>query len=292
MSSESSLGYTVVVYGLIHLCLIATPLSPSARYSLVSADSSFYSGSPPLNRLSFVRSNADILNGHFERAKFLIFSEGKPLVHLGKINLPFFLSASEVAPLLGSGFSAPSSSATEQGLNVKAHEAKRDGCILVFLGVDERGCPTGEDLLKPHGIPYFAIDATPAGTGLYAVKGDAEDPARQGKWTAPEGSEWADARMSASLMDAWHAGLFASARPIVDWNARNRHCPACGRKTYSLWGGWKRSCETALGGPEERRKCFSNVGLHNFAHPRTDPVSRSHLPSHPNPTFPPRALPP
>ncbi|CAK9780629.1 hypothetical protein CC85DRAFT_303475 [Cutaneotrichosporon oleaginosum] len=228
----------------------------------------FYAGAPPLNRLSFVRSKADVLNAHLSRAKFLVFNEGKPLVHKGKISSPYLVDLPAVQALVGDGFLSP----PEGAANAKAEEARRAGCILVFLGVDERGCPPGEDLLKPHGTPYFAIDATPAGVGLYAVPGDAEDAARQGTFSAPPDSEWADARMSASLMDAWHAGLFASGRPIVDWNARNRYCPACGRQTYSLWGGWKRSCVTARGGPEERKKCFSNTGLHNFAHPRTDPV--------------------
>lgn len=217
-----------------------------------------------------------MLNAHLQRAQFLLFSEGKPLVRAGQLNQPYFLSAGDVAPLIGPGFLPPP--AATEGLNPKAYEARREGAILVFLGVDERGCPPGEDLHKPHGVPYFALDATPAGEGMYAVPGDAEDAARLkgAKWAAPADSEWADARMSASLMDAWHAGLFASARPIVDWNARNRHCPACGRRTYSLWGGWKRSCVTAMGGAEERKTCFSNVGLHNFAHPRTDPVSLSY----------------
>ncbi len=215
-----------------------------------------------------MRPKADVLNAHLQRAKFMVFNEGKPLVHKGKLSSPYLLDLEHVKGLVGDGFLAP-----PEGSNVKAEEARRAGCILVFLGVDERGCPPGEDLHTPHGTPYFAIDATPAGVGLYAVKGDAEDPARQGTFDAPADGEWADARMSASLMDAWHAGLFASARPIVDWNARNRHCPACGRHTYSLWGGWKRSCVTARGSAEERKTCFSNVGLHNFAHPRTDPVS-------------------
>lgn len=183
----------------------------------------------------------------------------------------YFLTAADVKPLLGPGFLAPPSGAEFP----KPHEARRPGPTLVFLGVDERGCPPDEDLHKPHGTPYFALDATPPGAGTYAVPADLEDESRAAaaSWTPPERAEWADARMAASLMDAWHAGLFASARPIVDWNARNRFCPACGRMTYSLWGGWKRSCITALGDAEERKKCYSNVGLHNFAHPRTDPVS-------------------
>lgn len=49
-------------------------------------------------------------------------------------------------------------------------------------------------------------------------------------------------------------------------------CAACGSPTYSLWGGWKRSCTSALEPEEGKEPCFSTKGLHNFAYPRTDSV--------------------
>lgn len=51
-----------------------------------------------------------------------------------------------------------------------------------------------------------------------------------------------------------------------------KFCAACGSPTYSLWGGWKRFCTSALAPEEGKTPCFSTKGLHNFAYPRTDPV--------------------
>lgn len=127
-----------------------------------------------------------------------------------------------------------------------------------------------EDPLNPRGVPYFAVEAP---------KGD---------WV-PEGGEFGDARSVGSAMGGWEAGVFAQGRALVDWNTRNkvcrRHhtgdytqlmiqfCAGCGSPTYSLWGGWKRSCTSALEPKEDEEACFSTKGLHNFAYPRTDSVS-------------------
>jgi len=61
---------------------------------------------------------------------------------------------------------------------------------------------------------------------------------------------------------------------MVDWNQRNKFCPACGSPVYSLWAGWKLSCTSLLPWADntDRKPCPSGRGLHNFAHPRTDPV--------------------
>ena len=146
---------------------------------------------------------------------------------------------------------------------------------LVFLGVDDRpnasssSVPAAQDPQKPEGVPYFALDA---GTGEWNV----------------DGGEWGDARASGSAMSGWEAGIFAQARALLDWNTRNKvrstddlgnaelmvgkFCPACGNSTYSLWGGWKRNCTTALEPNRGNEACPSTKGLHNFAYPRTDPV--------------------
>jgi len=75
-------------------------------------------------------------------------------------------------------------------------------------------------------------------------------------------------------LDMFAAAVFAGARSMVDWNDRNRFCPACGSPTYSLWAGWKLSCTTLLPWADNagKKPCPSGLGLQNFSHPRTDPV--------------------
>ncbi|ESK97389.1 nad+ diphosphatase [Moniliophthora roreri MCA 2997] len=151
---------------------------------------------------------------------------------------------------------------------------------VVFLGVHEKGVrvlpekevgvalkeggeqAVEEFLNKDDSTPYFAIDV------------DDRDLKVGDKQVS---LEWVDPRAAVSSMDHFEAGIFAEARTLVDWNMRNKFCPGCGGRHYSMWAGWKLACSTLLpwntnitgSGPV----CPSGKGLHNYAHPRTDPVA-------------------
>lgn len=75
--------------------------------------------------------------------------------------------------------------------------------------------------------------------------------------------EFMEPRAATTQFTAFEAAIFAEARSMVDWNARNKvrfldiiaqvqlpslakFCPACGSPTYSLWAGWKLACSTIL----------------------------------------------
>ena len=57
---------------------------------------------------------------------------------------------------------------------------------------------------------------------------------------------WAEPRALMAGMDIFEGGVYAEARSMVDWNSRNKFCPGCGARTYSMWGGWKIACSTLL----------------------------------------------
>lgn len=99
-----------------------------------------------------------------------------------------------------------------------------------------------------------------------------------------------DTRPKAFMLDEPAAAIFAQARAMgkwifsnfavvisifsdrqdsVDWNYRNRFCPACGRRTVSVEAGHKRICPPQPGPPEEAVPCISAKGVHNFTYPRT-----------------------
>jgi len=99
------------------------------------------------------------------------------------------------------------------------------------------------------------------------------------KLTPPEGNvnpklQFGDARSAGLSLNRFDAAVFSEARTMVDWNSRNKFCSACGSPLYSLWGGWKLSCSTALPWADNggRAPCPTTQGLHNTMHPRTDPV--------------------
>jgi NAD+ diphosphatase len=83
------------------------------------------------------------------------------------------------------------------------------------------------------------------------------------------------------------AAVFAQARALTDWNARNPFCGGCGQPTMSINAGTKRVCPptdlsslpTAQGGattveatPRERAACVTRKGISNLCFPRTDPT--------------------
>lgn len=176
-------------------------------------------------------------------------------MHAGEIGRLLFLSYAQVEPILGGQYGTHPAEVTDSRQQ-KAYESIRYPHTLptlVFIGFDERDCPKGEDLNNPTGTPYFALDASALGFDAASVQGD-----------------FAESRAAGSLMSPWEAGVFATARPLIDWNFRHQFCQACGSKTYSLWAGWKRSCVTAVDG--SGKTCWSTTGLHNFCYPRTDPV--------------------
>ncbi|WVQ72096.1 hypothetical protein IAR50_001641 [Cryptococcus sp. DSM 104548] len=221
----------------------------------------FFAGQPPLNRIAFQRHELDKVNHHLHdpETRFFLFKDFKPLVKKGEVNQPLYLRKDDVKDLIGEGYQGPPPGASPEV--AKFSEVTRLSLPnLIFLGIDDRQDPTTNkssavDHLNPKGTPYFALDAT--GTSFDE---------------AGSGGEWGDPRASGSAFGAWDAGVFAQARALIDWNGRNKFCPACGSQTYSLWAGWKRSCTTALKPIEGKESCFSTKGLHNFAYPRTDPV--------------------
>jgi len=152
---------------------------------------------------------------------------------------------------------------------------------LVFLGLHEpsnsNALPSSEfadpetAISNLSGTAYFALDVldldlTP--TRLEEIL-SVTSVAQQGGQLS-----WSEPRSVIQTLDAFSSGIFASARSMIDWNQRNKFCPACGSPTYSLWGGWKIACTTLLPWAEngDRKPCLSGKGLHNFTHPRTDAV--------------------
>lgn len=66
---------------------------------------------------------------------------------------------------------------------------------------------------------------------------------------------------SLSFLPPEQAGIYATARSLVDWHARHGFCANCGQPTESRKGGWARNCARENGG----------CGAEHF--PRTDPVA-------------------
>ncbi len=71
----------------------------------------------------------------------------------------------------------------------------------------------------------------------------------------------AEARALIMSLEERDLAIYAGARSLVDWHARHRFCPNCGKSTRIAKGGWERDCDKDSGG----------CGAPHF--PRTDPVA-------------------
>ncbi|EJU02047.1 hypothetical protein DACRYDRAFT_116428 [Dacryopinax primogenitus] len=236
-----------------------------------------FHSSPPINRLSYLRHSTVFLNIALThpRALFTLFHTGRPLLTGGKAaHVPF----DRISPLVGQapyfGQGEKEGESAEKGKWTEACRFRDRGVPLVFLGVleDEGAALLPSEEVKQiasheeiKGVPYWAVDLSDVDESW--VQGVEE--LKDGKWSEP--------RSATSTYSHFDGAVFAVARSVVDWNARNGFCPACGGEGFSLWGGWKLGCSSNLPwaknkNPYKGGPCPSGKGLHNFAHPRTDGV--------------------
>ncbi|KAF5386213.1 hypothetical protein D9615_002315 [Tricholomella constricta] len=251
------------------------------------------SGSP-LNRLSWLRTSHPFLNAIIvsPKTQWLVFNSGQSLAFASsdsphKQSLAF-LSTQDVRPLLGpEPFFGQGKEEGELVVESKdvAHsptEASRlRDSPVVFLGIREdsksSALPSSEfvdpeaAIANLDGIPYFAMDVAELDLAPERLKEilDLTSLAQNGHVLT-----WSEPRVLMTGLESFPVAMFAEARSLVDWNLRNKFCPGCGSPNYSMWGGWKLSCSSLLPWADNNRgkPCPSSKGLHNYNHPRTDPV--------------------
>lgn len=151
---------------------------------------------------------------------------------------------------------------------------------MVFLGLDEK---IKEGLVYKNvykGAPMWAVDVTPKGSHETRAKQlikDMED----------RGLSFMEGRMILTF-SAPEGAIYAQARALIDWNARNPYCGGCGQPTLSVNAGGKRVCppkdfgqiKGAIGStspvtptdPIERPPCSTRGRISNLSFPRTDPT--------------------
>lgn len=149
---------------------------------------------------------------------------------------------------------------------------------LLFLGLEESSKSDFEWTIY-KGDPYFALDVTPKGT----MKATCEKLIETMK---SRDLKFVEGRMHTSLSPP-QAAIYAQARALLDWNARNPFCAQCGQPTLSVNAGMKRTCppkdmaslteKSSIGSttaetPTERSDCATRHGVSNLSFPR---VSKS-----------------
>ncbi|KAM3068976.1 NADH pyrophosphatase [Clarireedia jacksonii] len=236
----------------------------------------YFSGSP-LNRVSFLRADHTFISSALTHPSthFLLFNNLAPLAH-DPTKLAY-ATHKDIRGLIGEN-----PFAKEEKEIIKEFNSSVTVPLVLFLGLDERKEKEGREgeLFKYKnytGVPYFAVDVTPKGTCEEQAKGVIEA-------MKEKGLSFVEGRMHMSL-NAPEAAIYAQARALLDWNARNPFCGACGQPTMSVNAGTKRVCpptdfaslETPQAGvnpavPRERPSCVTRTGISNLSFPRTDPT--------------------
>ncbi|KAJ6631516.1 NUDIX hydrolase domain-like protein [Mycena sp. CBHHK59/15] len=245
----------------------------------------------PLNRLSWLRNSHTFLNAiaASPKARWLLSNAGKQLVSVptsSSSDRPTItqLTTGQVKsflgeePYFGQG-KDESRGLTADEVTTHTESARHRGVRVVFLGILDslsalNALPTS-DFTDPEraianleGTPFFAFDIGDLDLDSERVKAFMDETKDS------QILSWAEPRALMGALDNVSLALFTEARSMVDWNQRNKFCPACGSSTYSMWGGWKISCSTLLPWVDNKggKPCPTEKGLHNFTHPRTDPV--------------------
>ncbi|KAH9929564.1 NUDIX hydrolase domain-like protein [Epithele typhae] len=255
----------------------------------------FFSGNP-LNRLSWLRTSQPFLNSiiHAPSTRWLVFNDGQPLALTPPDDSSSAVKQSlarlhthHVRPLLGpEPFFAQGQNEGELAPeDVKSLEAARlRGAPILFLGLHETESSIAAALpstdFSAHadiktvidnikGDAYFSLDVTDVpkeevDAVLKAAAVDASDSKLA----------FVEPRSAMTTLEPFEGAIFAEARCMVDWNARNKFCPSCGSPVHSAWAGWKLTCSTLLPWADNagKKPCPTATGLNNFSHPRTDAV--------------------
>ncbi|KAF2496929.1 hypothetical protein BU16DRAFT_507644 [Lophium mytilinum] len=224
----------------------------------------YFSGSP-LNRVSFLRTDHAFLSQALKHpsTSFLLFNDLNPLVK-SPTQLGYSIYK-DVQPLIGEDPFKKS----EEDL-IKEYNSSTYIPQLIFLGLDDRN--KEGFVYKDHykGAPYFALDVTPKESVTAAAESLISS-------LESKGLEFSKGRMHLSLPPE-EAAIYAAARHVLDWNSRNPFCAACGHKTFSVNGGFKRTCppadiaESIDTTSAPRPPCATRTGISNLSFPRTDPT--------------------
>ncbi|KXH53840.1 NUDIX domain-containing protein [Colletotrichum salicis] len=221
----------------------------------------YFAGSV-LNRVGWLRTDHTFIRAAFQSkdTKFMLLKDLSPLTSAP--TRVQFVSYDDVKPLTTEDPFGPS----EEDL-IKNFDSTVTKPLIIFLGLEESAkVPFEYKGLK--GRPWFAVDVTPKGSYADAANQLIEAQSSKG-YKFLEG-------MRPMTLEPDHAGIYAQARSIADWNTRNKFCAGCGQPSLSGNTGYKRFCPTTdLAGsdtPRERAECATRKGVSNISFPRTDPT--------------------
>lgn len=142
------------------------PTNPGLLSQKFGRETANYFSGSPLNRVSFLRGDRDFLRAAFSHpsTRFLLMKNLAPLVKMEDSAELGFVALEQVVGLTGED---PFEKSEEE--QIKHYDStKRQGPVILFLGIDDRGKLSGQagegELFtwkEFKGAAYFAVDVTP-----------------------------------------------------------------------------------------------------------------------------------
>ncbi|KAI9654829.1 MAG: NADH pyrophosphatase [Bathelium mastoideum] len=231
----------------------------------------YFSGSP-LNRVGFLRPDHVFLSQAIRHptTSFLLCDSLQPLTKESKKLA--YVSHADIQPLIGDNPYEKSENELIEQYNSEVSVPQ-----MIFLGLDERHKDGLVYKEQYKGAPFFAVDVTPKGSHAEIAKKIISD-------LESRGYSFAQGRVMD--IEASEAAIYAEARQLLDWNARNPFCAQCGSPTLSVNAGFKRACPpkdsrrlagsigstTSAVPTPDRPPCSTRTGISNLSFPRTDPT--------------------
>ncbi|KAJ9078817.1 NADH pyrophosphatase, variant 3 [Entomophthora muscae] len=207
----------------------------------------FFAGNP-LNRCGPMRRNTSKLIEDLKapESKIILFNKDSLMFDASKKQVVEFNFSS--LELLFKG-ALPINQSSRDASQLE----KEQGILMILLGSEK-----GQAGLK---ATYWALQ-------IGGNKVLADQVVQFSKEQSALGNEFLRLRPAAFSLPSSMAAIVAQARSILDWNAKNRFCSACGSPTGPAEVGYKRECLSS--GDDS---CISKIGVQNVSYPRTDAVA-------------------
>ncbi|KAJ9078820.1 NADH pyrophosphatase [Entomophthora muscae] len=203
----------------------------------------FFAGNP-LNRCGPMRRNTSKLIEDLKapESKIILFNKDSLMFDASKKQVVEFNFSS--LELLFKG-ALPINQSSRDASQLE----KEQGILMILLGSEK-----GQAGLK---ATYWALQ-------IGGNKVLADQVVQFSKEQSALGNEFLRLRPAAFSLPSSMAAIVAQARSILDWNAKNRFCSACGSPTGPAEVGYKRECLSS--GDDS---CISKIGVQNVSYPRT-----------------------
>lgn len=276
----------------------------SPHTALQSAAEEIYFGKEAVNRVSFLREDAEfITNAVFHPStRFIFYEHGNPLVNKeAESNRLVILTNGndQLRTVEGDHVAATSRGLVSEDprwaeiLQTWANDNKAQNADMrdpgkpsfLFLGLKDQSVGVDLQQLKfeetekylDHqgrysGIPYFAVDLSTSPAVSDWIK---KHIVAHGE-VAETLLIYTSSRKHTMAFTQDESALFSHGKMYFDWLGRNRFCPGCGTKVIPIHAGGKLKCTndaSVQDGEHTQHECpVKNTSVSNVSFPRTDAV--------------------